>query len=95
MTACREPSQRMAMHGGAEPRAVRLGISHALDCLASSWALMLVMFGSGFASVPSMAAMTLLMAYEVTGYHGQRAATIAGVLLLLGGLWAVAGPLPG
>jgi predicted metal-binding membrane protein len=95
MAACREPGQRMAMHDEAEPRAGRLGISHALDCVASSWALMLVMFGAGFASVPSMAALTLLMGYEVTGRHGRRAATIAGTLLLFGALWVVAGPMPG
>jgi Predicted metal-binding integral membrane protein (DUF2182). len=56
---------------------------------------MLVMFAAGFASVWSMAALTVLMVYETRGRHGQRAATAAGIVLLLAVLTTVSGPLPG
>jgi hypothetical protein len=40
-------------------------------------------------------ALTLLMVYEATGRHGERAASIAGVVLLLAGLTVLSSPLPG
>ena len=61
----------------------RAGLRHALDCLGSSWALMLVMFAAGIASLWSMVALTVLMAYEATGRHGERASTAAGIVLVV------------
>jgi predicted metal-binding membrane protein len=66
---------------GADPSA-STGFRHALDCVASSWALMLLMFAAGVASFAWMAFLTVVMAYEVMGRHGQRAATLVGVALL-------------
>jgi predicted metal-binding membrane protein len=65
------------------------GLRHGLECVGSSWALMLVMFAAGFASLWSMAALTVLMVYETRGRHGQRAATAAGIILLLAALTVV------
>lgn len=65
---------------GAGP--FQVGVDHALACLGSSWALMLLMFVEGFANLWWMAALTALMVYEATGRHGQRAARAAGFLLL-------------
>ena len=95
MVACRLPGRSMESGGAGSPASWRLGLRHGVDCLASTWALMLVMFGAGFGSLTSMVALTVLMAYEVTGRHGHRAATTAGILLLLTALWVVAAPLPG
>ncbi|MGZ6271171.1 MAG: copper chaperone, partial [Candidatus Limnocylindrales bacterium] len=58
------------------------GLDHALACLGSSWALMLLMFAEGFASLWWMVALTGAMVYETTGRHGQRAAPAVGLLLL-------------
>jgi predicted metal-binding membrane protein len=66
--------------------AIASGLRHGLHCLGSAWALMLVMFAGGFASIWMMAALTLLMVYEAVGRHGERAASLAGAVLLLAAL---------
>ena len=69
----------------------RLDLRHGFACLGSSWALMLLMFAQGFASIGWMVALTSLMVYEATGRHGQRVASAAGVTLLLAALAALSG----
>jgi predicted metal-binding membrane protein len=95
LSACRRPAERTTSTELAGTSAVRHGFHHGLDCLGSSWALMLVMFATGFANTWSMAALTLLMVYEVMGVHGQRVARAAGIALVLAGLTALWGPFPG
>lgn len=92
LAACRHPSARGGSQGRAGPIAVRFGLRHGLDCLGSSWALMLVMFAAGFASLWSMAALTLLMVYEAAGRQGRLAANVAGIVLLLAAVAALSGP---
>lgn len=90
LAVCRHPLASLPGQSGT-----RLGLRHGLDCLGSSWALMLVMFAAGFASLWAMAALTVLMAYEATGRYGQRAATAAGIVLILAALSTLSGPLTG
>ena len=92
LAACRHPSAQVRTESGAGPIALHFGLRHGFDCLGSSWALMLVMFASGFASLWSMAALTVLMVYEATGRQGQRAATAAGIALLLAAVTVLSGP---
>jgi predicted metal-binding membrane protein len=94
LAACRRPGGRVLASAPTGRIAIGQGLRHALDCLGSSWALMLVMFASGFASAGVMAALALLMLYEATGRHGERAATMAGVAFLLVALTVLSGPLP-
>jgi predicted metal-binding membrane protein len=47
------------------------------------WALMLVMFVAGVASLLWMAALTALMVYEKTGHGGQRVVPVAGLGLIV------------
>jgi predicted metal-binding membrane protein len=89
LAACRRPGHRTIASGRFGSDAIGSGVRHALDCLGSDWALMLVMFGGGFASLWLMAGLTLLMIYEAIGRHGERAATVAGVVLLLSALTAL------
>lgn len=89
LAACRQPGDHVVSSALVGASVIRVGIHHGLDCLGSSWALMLVMFASGFASIWTMAALTMLMVYEATGRHGERMATAGGVLLLLAGLTVV------
>lgn len=84
LAACRHPATPRHTDRGAFGK----GIGHALDCLGSSWACMLLMFATGFANVWWMAALTVAMTYETTGRHGPRALSMIGVVLL--GLAAVA-----
>jgi predicted metal-binding membrane protein len=95
LAACRRPRDRVVSSAHGRPDAVRSGLRHGLDCLGSSWALMLVMFAGGFASLWPMLALTSLMVYEVSGQHGERVANAAGVVLLLAALTVVSSPLPG
>ena len=89
LAACRHPGMPGSRAGDAS--AARIGLGDGLACLGSSWALMLLMFGEGFASLGWMVALTAAMAYETSGRHGQQAARLIGVVLLLIALGTLAG----
>ena len=72
----------------------RTGLRHGLDCLGSSWALMLLMFAEGFANLWWMAALTAIMTYETTGRRGARLATWAGFALVFLGVAALSPSAP-
>jgi predicted metal-binding membrane protein len=85
---CRHPGAFLLRHYDRGPAAAfRLGRAHGVYCLGCCWALMLVMFGAGVASLWWMGALTALMVYEKTGQRGDRVVPVAGVaFLLLAGL---------
>jgi predicted metal-binding membrane protein len=60
----------------------RLGARHGLFCVGCCWALMLVIFSVGVASLLWMAALTALMVYEKTSPGGGRSVPVSGVTLL-------------
>ena len=96
LAACRHPAIGLAAGSPIEQTAWRLGFRHALDCVASSWALMLLMFAAGFANLGWMAALAALMVYETMGRHGRRAAMAAGAsLIALAGVVIMTGWMPG
>lgn len=96
LTACRHPAGTLQGGAGIEPSATRLGFQHAIDCVACSWALMLLMFAAGFANLGWMAALAAVMAYETVGRHGRRTASVVGILMLgLAGLVVLTGWVPG
>ena len=70
-----------------------LGARHGLFCVGCCWALMLVMFAVGAASLIWMAVLTALMVHEKTRPTGARTVPLTGVILLAMGstlmLWAV------
>jgi predicted metal-binding membrane protein len=81
---CRHPAAYLLSHyergvGGG----FRLGRGHGVYCLGCCWALMLVLFGAGVASLWWMGALTALMVYEKTAPHGRRAVPVAGIAFLL------------
>ena len=78
LDACRYPLGVAHVDGG-----LHAGWRHALDCLKSSWALMLVMFGAGFAGIGWMLLLTGVMTYEALGRHGHRVASAFGIFLLV------------
>jgi predicted metal-binding membrane protein len=94
LAACRHPVGLLPTTAPLRRGSFQLGIDHGLACLGSSWALMLLMFAEGFANVWWMVALTTVMVYEMTGRHGQQAASAAGIVLLLAGLIVLSGPLP-
>jgi predicted metal-binding membrane protein len=62
----------------------RLGARHGAFCVGCCWALMLVMFSVGVASLVWMALLTALMVHEKTRPLGGRAVPVTGVALLAG-----------
>ena len=60
----------------------RLGARHGSFCLGCCWALMLVMFSVGVASLGWMAVLTALMVYEKTQPSGTRSVPVTGASLL-------------
>jgi predicted metal-binding membrane protein len=80
---CRHPGAYLMGHYGRGPGAAfRLGRGHGIFCLGCCWALMLLMFAAGVASLLWMAALTALMVYEKTARGGRRVVPVAGVALL-------------
>jgi predicted metal-binding membrane protein len=80
---CRHPASFLHRHyrrGAAG--AFALGARHAAFCLGCCWALMLVMFSVGVASLVWMALLTALMVHEKTRPAGHRAVPLTGVALL-------------
>lgn len=86
LQACRHPSLASAgpplTARDTVVAAGRFGLRHAVDCVVSSWALMLLMFAAGFANLWWMAALGAVMAYETLGRRGRSAASMVGVGLL-------------
>ena len=80
---CRHPGQfmlrfyRRGIGGG-----MQLGLRHGVFCVGCCWALMLVMFSVGMASLIAMAALTGLMIHEKTQPGGRRLVPLAGAALL-------------
>jgi predicted metal-binding membrane protein len=80
---CRQPGPYMfANYRRGTGAAFRLGLGHGLYCLGCCWALMLVMFAAGVATLWWMAALTAVMVYEKTGRHGAAVTPVVGVALL-------------
>lgn len=87
LRACRLPANFLLHHYRRGARAAfEIGYRHGLFCVGCCWALMLVAFGAGFASLWWMAALTALMVYEKLAAHGRRAVPLAGTVLVI---WSV------
>lgn len=83
---CRHPGAFILRHYRRGPAAAfRLGRRHGVFCLGCCWALMLLMFAAGVASLWWMATLTALMVYEKTAASGRRSVPVSGVLLLVWG----------
>jgi predicted metal-binding membrane protein len=83
LRSCRHPASFMTRHyrrgvGGA----FSLGARHGVYCVGCCWALMLVLFAAGVASLVWMAALTALMVHEKTRPAGARAVPVTGAALL-------------
>ena len=80
---CRHPGQFMMRFYERGPRGgFRLGARHGIFCVGCCWALMLVMFAAGVASLVWMALLTAVMIHEKTRPLGARAVPVTGVALL-------------
>jgi predicted metal-binding membrane protein len=80
---CRHPGQFMIrFYERGTSGGFRFGARHGLFCVGCCWALMLVMFAVGVASLVWMALLTALMVHEKTQPAGRRTVPVTGVALL-------------
>jgi predicted metal-binding membrane protein len=80
---CRHPAMFMLRYYRRGPAgAFNLGVRHGAFCVGCCWALMLLMFGVGVASLPLMAVLALLMFHEKARPSGERGVPVTGALLL-------------
>ncbi|MBV8150299.1 MAG: DUF2182 domain-containing protein [Candidatus Eremiobacteraeota bacterium] len=93
LNKCRLPGTFLLQHYRRGVAAgFALGRDHGLFCLGCCWALMLVGFAAGFASLWWMAALTALMVYEKTGKSGKRVVPVVGAVLIVWALILLAHP---
>jgi predicted metal-binding membrane protein len=95
---CRHPgAYLLARYRRGIRSAFALGRGHGWFCVGCCWALMLVMFAAGVASLIWMAALTAIMVYEKTGRGGQRMVPVVGLVLIADAALVLAHPpwLPG
>lgn len=83
LTECRDPLTFLFRHYRRGIRgAFALGLRHGWSCLGCCWALMLVMCGTGMASLLAMFLLMLVMLAEKVTPWGHRASAPVGVILL-------------
>jgi predicted metal-binding membrane protein len=68
---------------------LHVGARHGVFCVGCCWALMLVMFAAGVASLLWMALLTAVMVHEKTRPLGARAVPVTGLALLAAGSTAL------
>ena len=80
---CRHPTQFLTRYYERGPAGgFKLGARHGAFCVGCCWALLLVMFAAGVASLVWMALLTAVMIHEKTRPTGAKAVPVTGVALL-------------
>jgi predicted metal-binding membrane protein len=80
---CRAPGAFLLRHYRRGARnALAIGARHGAHCVGCCWALMLVMFAAGVASLVWMALLTTIMVHEKTHATGRRAVPVTGAAAL-------------
>ena len=93
LSECRHPGTFLVQHyDRGQAAALRLGVAHGRFCVGCCWALMLVGFAAGVASLWWMAALTAVMIVEKTAREGERYVRPIGCFLIALGLLAFAFP---
>lgn len=83
LAACRHPAADAEMAERGLQGAIAFGIDQGIACLGSSWALMLLMFGEGVASLPWMIGLTVVMVVEAVGRRAAQLGHVAGIALIV------------
>jgi predicted metal-binding membrane protein len=96
LRVCRHPAGYLLQHyRRGTSAAFCLGVGHGVFCAGCCWALMLVAFAAGVATLWWMAALTAVMVFEKTGRGGPRGGRPIGLGLLVLGTLMLAGPTAG
>jgi predicted metal-binding membrane protein len=91
LDACRHPGDRYFGSVGSRDGAVGEGLRHGVDCLASSGALMLLMFAAGIADLWWMAALTAARWLEGSSPGRLAASLVGGALIAAAVVVAIGG----
>lgn len=93
---CRSPLDLLAHHWHTgRVAAVQLGVHHGPYCIGCCWGLMLVLFAVGLMSLPWMGLVALVILVEKVLPHERWLTWGIASLLLLAGVLAATGHLPG
>jgi predicted metal-binding membrane protein len=93
LSECRHPGTFLIQHyDRGQAAALRLGLAHGRFCVGCCWALMLIGFAAGVASLWWMAALTAVMVVEKTARGGERYVRPIGCWLIALGLLVFALP---
>ena len=85
---CRSPVQYLAQHFQPGARgALRLGLRHGLYCLGCCWFLMALLFAGGIMNLVWIAGLAIYVLIEKLAPQGQRISRVAGIAMVLVGLW--------
>ncbi|MGH8573206.1 MAG: DUF2182 domain-containing protein [Gammaproteobacteria bacterium] len=89
LTACRSPRGFIYRHWrGGRPgsEALRIGLAYGWSCVGCCWALMLIMFALGLASLPWMLGLAAFMAVEKNTAVGRKLRAPLGIALVATGI---------
>ena len=96
LTHCRSPLSFLTHHWGpGRGAALRMGAEHGLYCVGCCWGLMLVLFAVGVMNLPWMGLLALIILAEKTLPQGRVISWGVAGLLLIAGVLAAYGHLPG
>ena len=89
---CRNPLQFFMMRWRAGPGgAFRMGLEHGAYCLGCCWALMLLLFVAGVMNLAWVALIAAFIFAEKLLPRGRLISHAAGAMLILSGIWILAG----
>lgn len=92
LAACRAMAGDRRSGGNGSRPSLRFGLGYGVKCLGASWALMLLAFAVGAASVGFRALIAGAMVWEITP-QGAHVARLTGYGLIAVGLFVLAGPM--
>lgn len=88
LRACQSPLGFLTAHWRAGTAgAVRMGMSHGLNCVACCWLVMLLLFVAGVMNLLWVAALSVVVLLERIVPRGRLVARLSGGGFLLAGIW--------
>lgn len=90
LTQCQKPFAFLMRQGGFRgdvAGALMLGVRHGAYCVGCCWALMALLLVGGVLNVLWIVLLALLILLEKVAPFGRQIALVAGVVLILGGVW--------
>lgn len=88
LESCRSPAQFLARHfRPGTAGALHLGARHGLYCLGCCWFLMALLFAGGIMNLVWIAGLAIYVLVEKLAPNGEVVARVAGVAMVLTGIW--------